>query len=271
MRFDRVFVDNAAERALGRFLEGASLNSIVKEIAAEYDLNNEQLKRICEAANVKVKRYLSDKNDNQFFTFELADWGKIIDELQPAVEEEIMDKEASIMRNDWEEFDDEIFPTMQKTAGAPVLNVEAIANLYTQVEGAAVKLRKLYNETREKLASTTENLIASIGTGFRENQGNLMYSTALQVVNKKSLVDDLFKTAADRFLFETCITPAYEVEKIAGVINHKSRFAIDLKNYMRLRYDFIKAATAIEKLDKARDKVLKVIRDTVDRDCNEPV
>lgn len=269
MVFDRVFVDTAAQKALDRFIAGASLNNIVRDIAAEYDLNNEQIKRICEAANVKVKRYLSDKTDNQFFTFELADWGKIIDGLQPAMEAEIMDKEASIMRNDWEIFDEEIFPNMEKQAGVKPIDIDAIANLYTKVEEAEVKVRKMYNATRDKLASVSEHLITKIGEAFRNNEGNLIYSTALQVVNKDSLVEDLFKTAANRFLFDTKLTPTYTLEKIAGVVNHKSRFAMDLKSYMQLRYDFVKTATALEKLHKARAKVLKTIKDKMD--YNEPV
>jgi hypothetical protein len=271
MRFDRVFVDNSANKALDRFVAGASLNDIVKEIAAEYDLNNEQLKRICEAANVRVKRYLSDKTDNQFFTFELADWGKIIDELQPVEEDNIMDKEASLLRNDWETFDEELFPNMEKTASARTLNVDAIANLYTQVESAEVKVRKLYNDTRDKLASTAESLISKIGMAFRNDEGDLAYSTALSVLSKKSLVDELFKTAADRFLFETYITPKYENVKIAGVVNPKSCFALELNSYMKLRYDLVKAANAMDRLQKARTRVLKTIRETVDKDCSEPV
>lgn len=272
MKFDRTFVDRIAEMALERFVDGASLNDIVRNIANEYDLNTEQVKRLCEAANVKVKRHLSEKTDNQFFTFELADWSKVIDGLQPATEEEIMDKEASIMRNDWEEFDNELFPAMEKTASTKSIDVDAVASLYTQVEAAEVKLRKMHNETRDKLASVSEELIEKIGKYFRSGEGSLIYSTALALVPRKSLIDDIFKTAADRYLFETCITPAYGQEKIAGAINYHSRFAIDLKEYFKLRYDLVKTANAYSRVQKARSKVLTAIRDILDKDLDsEPV
>lgn len=80
MQFTRQFVSELARRAIKAYVEDRkSLNDSVAELASEYDLNVEQIKRLCEAVNIGTNDALASPKT----TFELADSAKIIERLQP--------------------------------------------------------------------------------------------------------------------------------------------------------------------------------------------
>lgn len=78
--FDRDFVDRMARSAAKAFLEdGITLDDAVIAIAQEHDLNHEQIKRICEASNLRTK----DKLGKPLKDFDLASSEVVIEFLQP--------------------------------------------------------------------------------------------------------------------------------------------------------------------------------------------
>jgi hypothetical protein len=72
--FDEFQVDYFAKKASNDYLnKKASLNESIKKIAHEENLNTEQIRRICEAANHTVNQHLFDTQDDKNVYFEVAD------------------------------------------------------------------------------------------------------------------------------------------------------------------------------------------------------
>ena len=143
MQFTRQFVSELAQRAVRAFIkDNKSLNDAIVELASEYDLNVEQIKRVCEAANIATNDALASPKT----VFELADSAKIIETLQPRPAPSL-EKEASMKSStarprldglynailtdeqSLADFEASFVPPTQKTASLQVV----------QAQGSAVK------------------------------------------------------------------------------------------------------------------------------------
>lgn len=264
MEINRRKLDQIAEEVVGAFKKGTDPSKAIKEVSKLYDFNIEQVRRLCETANVKIKQMLIESGDPNP-TFPLADWEEIMVDVET---NDIIEgtKMAHALFLDDFDGDKELFNEMSyrdivKTASSPGITPKSISSLLIDIDIADRRLKS----TRNKVSHLLEKKANEILDHLHQEEmkcGNLdlSYTIAKKVVFNfdRGAVDGLFKIARDTFErnFEQPVEVP-KITKIAGVINYNSKFCNDIRDYAKARSQMLKVALAESKIGKARKKLIK--------------
>ena len=261
--FNREFVDEMARSAAKAFMENdISLDDAVIAIAQEHDLNHEQIKRICEASNLRTKNDINEPLKD----FDLADAKSVIAYLQPAQEKNV--KEAAMEDSMSMEtlsgavqaaMADE--DTMMKFAEHFAPNSSVIREKIARQQGSAV--RKIYDGLKTALQKnaaeqalirgrTDDAASHIVGVILKEGNAKGSINGSLSAMMKLAeddqvekikiyaiykMADELLKTRWTRPVAALCL------EKIAGTPDPEARLPQLFKTYLGLRKE-----AAIKKL-----------------------
>lgn len=278
MRFTRQFVDELARKAAKTYIEDdVALTDAVADLATVYDLNQEQIKRVCEAANLITKNLLNDPKA----IFDLADSQVVISHLQPDMSEEIQ-KEAAMSNegstatldgtmnailSDGKSMD--AFERQSRPASVKVAS-EKIA----QNQGSAV--RTLYDGFGRLLEKTSAQLntmeiqaetaaISFINSLVKEgnDRGSIdrSYSAMLKIasdVKDRMRIRSLYRRAFDKIAadnrWKRPVTPLREI-KVEAYVDRDAPIARDLMKLMKISAEMDVKRRVIEKISKKRSDI----------------
>lgn len=272
--FDREFVDRMARNAAKAFMESeVGLDDIVIAIAQEHDLNHEQIKRICEASNIKTK----DKINEPLKNFELADAQSVIAFLQPSTKEDAEEniKEAAMRDGMSKETlsgaiqsamaDEE---TMIKFAKHFSPHASVLREKIARQRGSAV--RKVYDGLKlalqknaaeqARISGQTDDIATSIvGVLLKEGNAKGSINGSLSAMLKIAGDDQVAKIKiyaiykmADNILESRWTRPvaALALEKTAGYPDPGARLPQLFKKYLELRKEAGVKKLVSEKLER---------------------
>jgi hypothetical protein len=202
------------------------LNETVEKIAAEHQLNENQIQRVCEFANISTNLELFEKSADKRFTFEQADASAVMEKLGGVskaasiqAEEYLKDlppllttnRDAHIrMRNEWGE---------EKTASPAV---KSKSELHDELEARQEAIRELQWE--QKVASATledaqEQLDESIKQMFLNKEASFGEICAAMMTHgedmrSKGIIKEALLKSGFR-LVKADVLPKAELEKLA--------------------------------------------------------
>jgi len=263
MEINRRKLDQIAEEVVAAFKQGTDPSKAIKEVSKLYDFNIEQVRRLCETANVKIKQMLIESGDLNP-TFPLADWEEIMVDVE--TNDVIETKVASALFLDNFEGDEDLFNEVtcgdiEKVASSPGISAKAVAGLLIDMDAADNRLKSKRNEFSHILEKAASEIFDHL---HQEEMSRGNFDLSYTVAKKSTFsfdggaVDGLFKMARETFErnFEQPVKKP-EIIKIAGSINHESRFCDDIRIYVKTRTEILKIATAEAKIDKARRELIK--------------
>lgn len=275
MELTRQWLDSTSDKVLNAFNEGVVPNDSIKKIVQDNDLNFEQTKRLCEQANLKIKKYLSATRESQNFSFPLADWKLILSNAEgpEGREEDMQEKTASLYHQPLASGadDEEWFGSIEKRASiSPSISAKAASAVLLDLGDARRRIISERNERIDRLEKQAELLFSHLREECAKTGSvNLSYTIAKTLVPQRDhvVVDTLFKEAHS--VLENNFRaplPDPDIIKIAGKINPKSKFVSTLRDYISERRAVIKLAMAefnlVASLERAKAKVNKRLLET---------
>lgn len=256
--FNEDFLEKTATRVRQAFLDnGIPPTEEVIKIAAEHDLNIEQIKRVCEESNKAIK-LATKKNDPQF-EFPLADFAVVIEDVQRKVALHVTDKTASV--NDEPE---EAEPEMKKEAldmfGRPIPKDRysmngATRSVYDGVKTALANIQKSMDKTDAEIDKVAAEILDRLNDeALKFNSINRSYSALVKAASTdlaRNRIFALYKFAKDSInkfssypvIFdEIALSTIGENEKVASVISAGHPMVSAMNRYLNLMGEMDKLA-----------------------------
>lgn len=258
--FNEDFLEKTATRVRQAFLDnGIPPTEEVIKIAAEHDLNIEQIKRVCEESNKAIK--LATKKTDPQFEFPLADFAVVIEDVQRKVALHVNDKIASVS-GDSEDTDPE--PVMQKEAmdifGRPIPKDRysmngATRSVYDGVKTALANIQKSMDKTDAEIDKVAAEILDRLNDeALKFNSINRSYSALVKAASTdlaRNRIFSLYKFARDSInkfssypvIFdEITLSTIGEDEKVASVISAGHPMVSAVNRYLNLMSEMDKLA-----------------------------
>jgi hypothetical protein len=147
------------EAALAYLKSKVPLNDSIIKIASDYLLNEQQVRRVAEHANVEVHLALFNNNDdpkNRYVAFDVADPSIILGKTASMKEEK-----TSFFSNHYAASIEDVSLKMdeiEKTAEAIPLSKKELENLYFEIKGGLESINNDITYTKIAMAGKLENL-----------------------------------------------------------------------------------------------------------------
>lgn len=278
MRFTRQFADELARKAAKAYIEDdTALTDAVADLATVYDLNQEQIKRVCEAANLITKDLLNDPKA----IFDLADSKVVINRLQPDMSEETQKEAAMSNRGSTATLDGSVnailgdekcldaFDRQSRPASVKVASEKIAQNQGSAVRTLYDGFGRLLEKTSAQLNSmemrAEESTISFINALVKEgnDRGSIdrSYSSMLKIAadsTERMRIRAIYRRAFDKIAADKrwgrTVTPLREV-KVAAYVDRDAPIAQDLKKLMKISAEMDVKKRVIEKISQKRDDI----------------
>ncbi|MFA5376023.1 MAG: hypothetical protein WC455_09790 [Dehalococcoidia bacterium] len=281
MTFTRQFVSELAEKAVKAYIkDGKTLNAAIVDIAASYDLNVEQVKRLCEAVNLATKEALGSPKA----VFDLADSTIIIDELQPKPAPDT--KEASMSRHtelksldglrnailaDGESiaaFEASLVAPTEKTASIKVEQTQgsAVKAIYDGICGMMNKVaQECYNAEIDAEVASGHFINTLVKEGNARGSINHSYSVLLKLADNqkdelriKALYRRAYEKVASMSAWRRPIEPLAEIT-VDGIPNANSSLFKSVKGLLKSAEEIDIRRRVVQKLQEKKASILRVL------------
>lgn len=273
MEMTREYLTRSAHEVRDAFLKTQEdPTASVVNIARSDDLNGEQVRRLCEAANVAIKRYLTFELKDPQATFPVVDWRNVMEQLGlPQTSFGYVDpdddsamKAAGI---------DVVGDVLKAAYEGNVIQKHASHRAATATREERLKRLGMLKEAREQLrkkecelGEAADKAVRSIWTQLRDDaiktgSINEAYTIALDRVGLpyklSPAVDDLFSRMHKSISSNvTSKLAALDVTPVIGAINPDWKLLGDLTTYIASNKARTKVAEMITSADAKIDETL---------------